>query len=116
MRGAPGSVHIVVGRTHESGVGIRQPPLLGSHIDAVGRHLVIAARLQGAHTLRHQERLAGEILRYILHPLVMIVETDDVDSPALEEMVVGIGFVASCRNRTGGVVFFHDFCQMARQK
>ena len=108
MSAAPRCVHIVICRAHKRGICIWHPPFLRCYIDAVGRHLVIAARLQGAHTLRHQERLAWEILRYILHPLVMIVETDDVDSPALEEMVLRIGFIAACCDGTSLVVFLYD--------
>ena len=116
MGRTPGGVHIVVGRTHVGGIGIGQPPLLWSLEHGVGGHPVETACLQGGDTLRHDEGLAGEVLRHILDPLVMIVEADDVEGTALEEMVARGGFVAACRDGARRVVTAHDLCQMLREE
>ena len=115
---APGSMHVVVCRTHEGWVGIRQPPFFRCRIDIVARHHVIAAGLQGRNTFRKDERLVREVLGNILHPLMMVVETDDIDGTTLEEMVLRVRFVATSRNRTGAprVVLLHQLGKMLRQK
>ena len=47
VRRTPRGMHVVVGRTHETGVGIGQPPLLRRLADGVAGHHVVACRLQG---------------------------------------------------------------------
>ena len=115
---APRSMHVVVCRTHKRWVGIRQPPFLRCRIDMVTRHHVIAAGLQGRNTFRKDERLVREVLGHILHPLMMVVETDDIDGTALEEMVLRVRFVATSRNRTRAprVVLLHQLGKMLRQE
>ena len=39
---------------------------------------------------------------------MVIVETYNIDSPALEEMVLRIGFIAACSDGTSLVVFLYD--------
>lgn len=71
-------------------------------IDAVARHPVITTRLESRNTLGENERLVREVSRNILRPLMMIIESDDIDGAALEEMILRIRLVASGSNRTGG--------------
>ena len=58
-------MHVVVGRAHIGGIGIGQPPLLRSHIDAIAGHHVVTTRLEGTDTLREDKGLIGEVLGYI---------------------------------------------------
>lgn len=109
-------MHIVVSRAHIRGVGIRHPPLFGSHNDAVGRHQVVASRLQGADTLGEDEGFVGEVLRHVLHPLMVVVEAHEVDGTALKEVVVGVGLVTASGNRTRGIVALDDVGQMLREQ
>ena len=96
---APRGVHIVVRRAHIGRVCIWQPPFLRSLDDAIGRHLVEATSLQSRYTLGEDERLAWEILWHILHPLMVIVEADDIDGATLEEVVLRVWLVTTCGNR-----------------
>ena len=105
-------MHIVVGRTHIRRVGIGQPPLLRCLEYGIGGHLIEAACLQGRYTLREDKRLAGEVLRHILHPLMVVVEADKIDGAALEEVVVRRRLIAAGRDGARGVVTLHDLCQM----
>ena len=111
-------MHIVVSRTHERRISVRQPPLLRSNDDTVAWHLVIAAGLQGRNTFREDERFAREVLRHILDPLMMVVETDHIDGSALEEMVLWVWLIASCRDgaRAPRVVLLYQFGKMLRQE
>ena len=43
----------------------------------------------------------------------MIVESDDVQSATLEEVVLGVGFVASRRDGASGVVSAYDITEIA---
>ena len=108
MGAAPRCVHIVICRAHKRGICIWHPPFLRCYIDAVGRHHIVASCLKGRYTLTHYERLIWEILWHVLNPLMVIVETDNIDSPALEEMVLRIGFIAACCDGTSLVVFLYD--------
>ena len=105
-------MHIVVSRTHIRRIRIRQPPLLRCLIDRIGRHHIEAACLQGRYTLREDEWLAREVLWHILHPLMVIVESNRVDSPTLEEVVIGRRLVTASRDEARSVVTLHDLCQM----
>lgn len=67
----------------------------------VARHPVISARLECRNTLGEDERLVREVPWNILHPLMMIIESDDIDGSALEEMILRIRLVASGSYRTG---------------
>ena len=118
VRTAPGGMHIVVCRTLEGWIGIWQPPLHRSRIDAVARHPVITARLESRNTLGEDERLAREVPRNILRPLMMIIESDDIDGTALEEMILRIRLVASGCYRTGAprIILLHDISQMTGEK
>ena len=108
----PRSMAVVIGRAHHRRVGIRLVPSLRCYVDAVGRHTVVAARLQGRDALCHEKRLAGEVLRHVLDPLTMVVEADKIQGARLEEMVVGRGLVASCRDRTALVEASDDVGEM----
>ena len=112
----PRSVHVVVGRTHVGGIGIRQPPLLGGLEDAVGGHTVEAVGLQGRDALGHDERTAGEVLGHIGNPLMMVIEAHDINGLALEEMIVGRRLVATCRDGARGIVAANDVGQMVGQQ
>ena len=112
----PRGMHIVVGRAHIRRIGIGQPPLLRSRIYLVRGHHIVATRLQGTDTLRENEGFAREVLGHVLHPLMMVVETDDINSTALKQMVVGRRFLTACRNGTCSVVAFHDLCQVLRHQ
>ena len=105
-------MHVVVGRTHIGRIGIRQPPLFGSHIYTVTGHHIVATRLKGRDTLRKDKRFIGEVLRYIFHPLMVVVETDDVNGTAFEKMVIGRGFVTACGNGARCVIALHNLCEM----
>ena len=98
MGARPRGMHIIIGRTHKRRIGIRQPPLLRSFIDAVAGHHVEASRLQGTDTLREDEGFVWKILGHILDPLVMIVEANDVDSTTLKQMVVRRRLVTTSSN------------------
>ena len=116
MGRTPGGMHVVIGRAHVGGVGIGQPPLLRRHVDGVAGHHIEAARLQGTHTLGEDERLAREVLRHVLHPLVMIVEANHVDGTTLEEVIVRTRLVAACHDGARGIMFLDDLSQMLRQE
>ena len=105
-------MHIVVSRTHIRRIRIGQPPLLRCLIDRIGRHHIEAACLQGRYTLREDEWLAREVLWHILHPLMVIVESNQVDSATLEEVVVGRRLVTAGRDGARSVVTLHNLCQM----
>lgn len=69
----------------------------------------------GRYTLGEDEWLAREILRHILDPLMMIIETDDIQGTTLEEMVVRVWLITTSGDRTGGaprVVLANDLCEM----
>ena len=95
VRRTPRGMHVVVGRTHETGVGIGQPPLLRRLADGVAGHHVVACRLQGGDTFRHDERTAGEVLGHVFDPLMVVVEADDVDAFSFEQVIVGRRFVTA---------------------
>ena len=105
-------MHIVVCRAHVRRVGIGEPPFLGCYIYGIAWHHVVAACLQCRHTLAQYERLAGEVRWHIFHPLVMIVETNDVYCATLKQMIVGRWLVTSRRDWTCGVESFHYLCQV----
>ena len=109
-------MHIVVRRAHIRGICIRQIPLLRRPDDFIRRHLIVATRLQGRYTLTEYEWLAREVLRHILHPLVVVVEADNINDATLEEMIVGTGLVAAREDGAPrGIIAFDDVCQMYRQ-
>ena len=47
---------------------------------------------------------------------MVIIEADDVYGTALEQMVVGVGFVATGSDGARLVVFLHQLCQVLRQQ
>ena len=108
VRAAPRCVSLIVTAAHERRVGVGLVPTLGHDTLFIARHLVISARLKCRNALRHEERLAGEVLRHVLYPLTVVVEAYQIYRSTLEKMVVRVGFVASCRYGTGVVVAFHD--------
>ena len=88
------------------------------HRPVLARHPVITTRLESRNTLGEDERLAREVPRNILRPLMMIIESDDIDGSTLEEMILRIRLVASGCYRTGAprIILLHDICQMTGEK
>ena len=105
-------MHIVVSRTHIRRIRIGQPPFLRCLIDRIGRHHIETACLQGRYTLREDEWLTREVLWHILHPLMMIVKTNQIDGSTLEEVVIGRRLVTAGRDGARSVVTLHDLRQM----
>ena len=46
----------------------------------------------------------------------MVVETNDIDGPTLEEMVVGIDLVTTGCDGTGSVITLDNLCQMTGEQ
>ena len=93
-------MHVIIGRTLHSWVGIRFPPSAWSLINAVTWHLIAASALQSRYAFGEQERLVGEILRHIFRPLMVIIEPYNVKSTASKQVIVGRRFIATGRNGT----------------
>jgi len=116
MGRGPRGVGVVIGRAHHRGVGIGQVPALRQHEDAIRGHAVVAARLQGGDALGEEEGLTGEVLGHVLHPLMVVVETDEVDGARLEEVVIRGRFVTARRDGTRGVVALDDVSEVDREE
>ena len=112
----PRDALVVIGRAHHRRVRIGLVPTFRSNEQAVRRHPVIAACLQGRDTLGEQERFAREIAWDIFDPLTMVIETNEVERTALEEVIVGRRFIASCRDGTCTVILPHNPCQVQGQQ
>ena len=112
---APRSTLVVVGGAHESWVGVRSPPFLRRFNDGIGRHHVEATGGERRVALREDKRFAREVLWHVDYVAIVVVVADDVEGIALEEVVVRIRLVATCRDGACGIELANDvgqaFCQ-----
>lgn len=76
---SPRHMAVVIRRAGQRRVEERLVPTLRPYEHRVCRHTIIAACHKGRDTLGDVERLAREVLRHILEPIVMVVETYDVE-------------------------------------
>ena len=114
---APRSTLVVVGRAHESWVGVRSPPFLRRLDDGIGRHHVEATGGERRVAFREDKRFAREVLWHVGYVAIVVVVADDVEGIALEEVIVRIRLVATCRDGACGIELANDvgqtFCQEA---
>ena len=109
-------MHVVVGRAHERGVGVGQPPLLRRLAHGVAGHHVVAARLQCRDALGEDEGLTGKQPRHVEGLAVVVVVAYDVECPAAVEVVAGARLVAARRDGARRVVTVHNVGQKPSER
>ena len=72
--------------------------------------------MQSRDTLGEDHWLIGEVLGEVFNHLMMVVEAYDIDSTALEQMVVGVDLVTTGRDGTGGVVALNYLSEMTGEQ
>ena len=87
MGRAPRNTGIVVGRDEVGRIVVHPLVAVRPYEDAVRRHLVGAARLDGGDCLGHDERFAREVFREGLDGRQMVVKADDVEGVRHEQII-----------------------------
>ena len=113
---APRDMTVVVRGARERSIIERLIPTCGPDKHRITRHSVVTACHQAGNTFRHDERLAGEVLRNTCKPIVMVIKTDYIERTGTEQMIVRVRLVAACRHGARGIELSHHIRQFLCQQ